>query len=113
LEHLINDPSKVDPLKVKGQHYDLVVNGVELGGGSVRIHDADLQHYVLKEILKVCPPIYGLIGSSRINEYEILTISLMRWQAVVLHTRVSHWVFPCQNCINSRIRPNGSTIGRN
>jgi aspartyl-tRNA synthetase len=42
------------PLHVKGQHYDLVVNGVELGGGSVRIHDADLQHYVLKKILEVC-----------------------------------------------------------
>ena len=113
LEHLINDPSKVEPLKVKGQHYDLVVNGVELGGGSVRIHDADLQHYVLKEILKVCPPIYGLIGSSRINEYEISTISSRRWQADVLPTRVLHWVFPCQNYINSRIRPNGSAIGRN
>jgi aspartyl-tRNA synthetase len=43
------------PLHVKGQHYDLVVNGVELGGGSVRIHDADLQHYVLKKILEVYP----------------------------------------------------------
>jgi aspartyl-tRNA synthetase len=42
-----------NPLAVKGQHYDLVVNGVELGGGSVRIHDADLQHHVLKEILRV------------------------------------------------------------
>ena len=42
-----------NPLKVRGQHYDLVVNGVELGGGSVRIHDADLQHHILKEILKV------------------------------------------------------------
>ena len=41
------------PLSVKGQHYDLVVNGVELGGGSVRIHDADLQYHVLKEILQV------------------------------------------------------------
>ena len=45
-----------DPLKVKGQHYDLVVNGVELGGGSVRIHEADLQHHVLKEILQVSSP---------------------------------------------------------
>ena len=42
-----------NPLKVKGQHYDLVVNGVELGGGSVRIHEADLQYHVLKEILQV------------------------------------------------------------
>jgi len=42
-----------EPLKVKGQHYDLVVNGIELGGGSVRIHDADLQHHILKEILQL------------------------------------------------------------
>lgn len=49
-EHL-----KANPLKVKGQHYDVVVNGIELGGGSVRIHDADLQYYIFKEILRVEP----------------------------------------------------------
>src|SRR5213082_2232065 len=32
-----------DPKKVRGQHYDIVVNGVELGGGSIRIHQPDLQ----------------------------------------------------------------------
>ena len=33
----------VDPLKVRSQSYDLVLNGWELGSGSVRIHRADIQ----------------------------------------------------------------------
>lgn len=45
-----------DPLSAKGEHYDLVINGVELGGGSRRIHDADVQRYILSEILKVEHP---------------------------------------------------------
>jgi aspartyl-tRNA synthetase len=32
-----------DPLRVRAKAYDLVLNGVELGGGSVRIHRQDLQ----------------------------------------------------------------------
>ncbi len=38
--------------QITAQHYDLVVNGWELGGGSIRIHNADIQEYVLTEILK-------------------------------------------------------------
>ena len=40
-------------LQIRAQHYDLVVNGVELGGGSIRIHDPQLQEYILTDILKV------------------------------------------------------------
>ncbi|XP_047560957.1 aspartate--tRNA ligase, mitochondrial isoform X1 [Lutra lutra] len=41
-----------EPEKVRSQHYDLVLNGSEIGGGSIRIHDAELQHYVLATLLK-------------------------------------------------------------
>ncbi|CAK1355610.1 Aspartate--tRNA ligase, mitochondrial [Cercospora beticola] len=41
------------PLQVTADHYDLVVNGVELGGGSRRIHNAAMQEYVMREVLKM------------------------------------------------------------
>uniref|UniRef100_A0A670Y466 Aspartyl-tRNA synthetase 2, mitochondrial n=1 Tax=Pseudonaja textilis TaxID=8673 RepID=A0A670Y466_PSETE len=47
-EHLLYS----DPSQVRGQHYDLVLNGNEIGGGSIRIHNAKQQRFILETVLK-------------------------------------------------------------
>ncbi len=42
-----------DPLKVRAKAYDLVLNGFEIGGGSMRIHNLDLQKRI-----------FGILGLS-------------------------------------------------
>jgi aspartyl-tRNA synthetase len=39
-----------DPTRVRGQLYDLVLNGVELGSGSIRVHRRDLQERLLRVV---------------------------------------------------------------
>ncbi|KAH9826793.1 tRNA synthetases class II (D, K and N) [Teratosphaeria destructans] len=53
-----------DPLAVKADHYDLVVNGVELGGGSRRIHNAAMQSLIFRDILKM--------SEERLKDFEHL-----------------------------------------
>ena len=38
---------------MRSQHYDLVLNGAEVGGGSIRIHNAQLQRHILTTVLRV------------------------------------------------------------
>jgi aspartyl-tRNA synthetase len=38
----------VEPLAMRAQHYDLVLNGYELGSGSIRNHDAGVQHKIFE-----------------------------------------------------------------
>ncbi len=48
-----------DPGSIKANAYDLVINGVEIGGGSIRIHDRALQEKV-----------FNILGFSRKEAYN-------------------------------------------
>jgi aspartyl-tRNA synthetase len=39
---------ETDPLAVRGTHYDVILNGVELGSGSLRNHRSDVQRRILE-----------------------------------------------------------------
>lgn len=53
---LLEDPETVEKLLgLTAQHYDIVCNGWELGGGSIRIHQAKLQQAVFEEVLELPP----------------------------------------------------------
>ncbi|MCK8624051.1 aspartate--tRNA ligase [Apilactobacillus xinyiensis] len=47
-EHYLNDGE--DPHKAHAQSYDIILNGLELGGGSIRIHKKELQLKMLKAL---------------------------------------------------------------
>ena len=81
------DPSKLkdsDSLEINSKAYDMVLNGVEIGGGSIRIHDSELQQeifnilglsaeeqnekfgFFLRTLQSGCPPRGGAFGRDRL-----------------------------------------------
>ena len=57
IHHPFTSPVETDPIKLKADPgktlahaYDMVLNGIELGGGSIRIHDSAIQNAVFEII---------------------------------------------------------------
>lgn len=71
-----------DPPSVKADHYDLVVNGIELGGGSRRIHRAEVQEFVMKDILKVSFFLYPRCSIAPFHSYGISRCKT--WRRIML-----------------------------
>ncbi|XP_071531137.1 aspartate--tRNA ligase, mitochondrial isoform X2 [Panulirus ornatus] len=73
-----------DPLKVKSQHYDLVLNGCEVGGGSIRIHDSRMQQYILQNILGIDATTLGFLTKA-------LESGSPPHGGIALETSLLHW----------------------
>ncbi len=66
-----------DPGRVRAKAYDIVLNGTEIGGGSVRIHQDDIQEKM-----------FEVLGFTKEHAYEQFGFLLMRSNMVFRLTQV-------------------------
>jgi len=57
-----------EPLKVRSKAYDIVLNGTEIGGGSIRIHKRDIQEKMFKAL--------GIPKETYMNRFDFLLEAL-------------------------------------
>ncbi|XP_012943217.1 aspartate--tRNA ligase, mitochondrial [Aplysia californica] len=77
------------PEQVRSQHYDLVLNGSEIGGGSIRVHDSHLQRYILQTVLQEnCSELEHLLEAldSGCPPHGGIALGLDRLMAIMLGT---------------------------
>jgi len=104
-EHLSLISSKKDWSRIIGQHYDLVLNGFEVAGGSIRIYDSFLQRFILHDILRL--PIEHLEHLLKALEYGApphggIALGLDRLLALVLQTDHIRDVIPFPKTSNGK-----------
>ena len=104
-EHLSLLSSKKDWSTILGQHYDLVLNGFEVGGGSIRIYNSLLQRFILNDILQL--PIQHLEHLLKALEYGApphggIALGLDRLLALVLETEHIRDVIPFPKTSNGK-----------
>lgn len=91
--------------QVRGQHYDLVLNGVEIGGGSVRIHDPAMQEHVFSNVLQVWGSYLNFI--SFYWPFLSHPSAIRDWEGLIwaLTTRLALWCttpwWYCSRCVHS------------
>jgi hypothetical protein len=91
---------------VFSQAYDLVVNGVEIGGGSIRIHDVDLQYRILNEFLGIPDEkVRNCVGKLFEHDsiYIFLEVHFILFYFIIFYTSDHCAIWPFARCTQVRL----------